>query len=92
MQELLGTTAKDIGPADELRLNDFGRVYTPNILVEEVVIEICNAKNVVKLPESKPGAMPKIQLGHRLPQRVRWPVSPQRTSTSSALEGAPDCS
>lgn len=38
LRKLLGTMSKDLGLSDELRTDDFGRVYTPDAVVEEQIV------------------------------------------------------
>lgn len=38
LRKLLGTMSKDLGLSDELRTDDFGRVYTPEAVVEEQLV------------------------------------------------------
>lgn len=73
LRKLLGAVAKEIGLSDELRNDDLGRVYYPNVKAQEQLIRDLQRQQLLASLQGQnvPGA------GAAIPQNSAWPPKPE---------------
>ena len=73
LRRLLAAMAKDIGLADQLRVDDLGRVYFPTALAQEMLIrDIQRQQTIARLQNQ---TLPTANTA--TPQNTLWPPKPQ---------------
>lgn len=73
LRKLLGSIAKDIGLSDELRNDDLGRVYYPNVMAQEQLIRDLQRQQLLTSLRGQGAA----GAGATGPQNTLWPPKPE---------------
>lgn len=71
LRKLLGAIAKDIGLSDELRNDDLGRVYYPNVKAQEQLIKDLQRQQLLTSLQGRGAA------GAAGPLNTAWPPKPE---------------
>jgi hypothetical protein len=71
LRKLLGTIAKDVGLSDDLRNDDLGRVYYPNVMAQEQLIKDLQRQQHLASLQGQGAA------GAAGPQNIAWPPKPE---------------
>jgi hypothetical protein len=73
LRKLLGAIAKDVGLSDELRNDDLGRVYYPNVKAQEQLIRDLQRQQLLTSLQGQGAA----GAGATGPQNTAWPPKPE---------------
>lgn len=73
LRKLLGAIAKDVGLSDELRNDDFGRIYYPNVKAQEQLIKDLQRQHLLTSLQGQ-GAAAAGAVG---PLSTAWPPKPE---------------